>query len=402
VEKIFYYIFMITGADNMDAVVLGGAGVIGSYVVKCLSQSDVFSNVYLADYNEEKAKEISKRLSNVDYRYLDATDGKSLHKSLEGADIAVNCIGPFYKFAPLILKTAIERGVDYVDVCDDYDITQTLLDDFHKQAVDAGVTCIVGLGASPGLTNVIAAFAAEELSSVKDIRIYVTRGIAEEAGEAIPYHMLHCWLGEIPIYKNGVLEKAKGLVDGEEYVTFPEPFGQAPVYYFGHPETVTIPRYIKGVNNVWCKGTFFPPEFRQALVQIESLGLISETPINVKGYEVTPLDFLASYVASMAQKLSMSGLHVPSGGAVMVEVSGEKDSQPKTYRFAGTSHMREGTATPAALAARMIAQDQIYSPGVQAPEGCVPPKIFLNFLLKEKLFGDVWMTVTEKITGRLP
>ncbi len=384
----------------MKTVVLGGAGVMGSYVVKCLSESEIFSHVCIADVTEARATEINKDNEKVEYIHLDATDKKSLSQSLKDADVVVNCIGPFYKFAPPIVKAAIAQGVDYVDICDDYDITQTLIDGFHKQAVNAGVTCIIGLGASPGLTNIIAAYASHMLSSVKDIRIYVTRGIEEEAGGAIPYHMLHCWLGEVPIYKDGAFQKAKALIDGEEYVTFPEPFGQAPVYYFGHPETVTIPRYVKGVENVCCKGTFFPPEFRQALLQVQSLGLLSEEPVNVKEYEITPLDFLAAYIGSLGERMSASS-KIPVGGAVMVEVSGEKDSQPKTYRFAGTSRMREGTAIPAALGAQMIAQGGIKSPGVQAPEACVPPEQFLNNLIGEKAFGDVWITFTEKMMGQI-
>ena len=203
----------------------------------------------------------------------------------------------------------------------------------------------MGLGASPGITNAIAAYASSTLTSVEEIKIYVTRGIEEEAVGAIPYHMLHCCPGEIPIYKDGTHRKARGLVDGKEYAKFPEPFGGAKVYYFGHPETVTLPRYIEGVKNVCCKGTFFPSEFRDVLLQVHSLGLLSEKPINVKGNEVAPLDFMASFIPSM--------------------------------------------------------QKQIGAMGYKAPEACVPPKKFINVLLEDELFGDVWMGVTEKIEGQL-
>jgi len=386
----------------MKAVVLGGAGVVGSYAVDFLSKMDTFSKVYIADINESRAKKISNTSEKIEFIYTDVTDEKSINKSLEDADIAINCVGPFYKFAPKILKTVIKKGIDYVDVCDDYDITESLIDDYHKQAVDAGVTCIIGLGASPGLTNIIAAFGASQLTKVDSIKIFVTRSIEEEAGGAIPYHMLHCWLGDIPIYKDGRFQKAKGLVDGEEYASFPKPFGQVPVYYFGHPETVTLPRYIKGVKNVCCKGTFFPSQFRDALIQLESLGLLSEEPINVYGQKIKPIDFTVQYVDVLRKKVIQSGVKIPPGGAVMVEVSGEEDSQPKTIRYAGTSHMRQGTATPAAVGARMIAEGDIKSPGVQAPEACIPPEDFIMSFLELEGFGDVWFTLTQKMTGGLP
>ena len=383
----------------MKATVLGGAGVEGSYVVKRLSKSDIFSEICIADISEVRGKEISNKYENVNYIHLDATDKKSVIKSLKDTDVAVNCIGPFYKFAPPIMEAAIECGIDIIDICDDYDMTQTLIDNYHEKAVNAGVTSIVGLGASPGITNIMVALAAKNLTSVEDIGIYVVRGIKEEAGGAIPYHMMHCWLGKIPIYQNGEFKMVNGLTDGEEYVTFPEPFGQAPVYYFGHPESVTLPRYIDGVENVACKGSFFPPEFRQALIQIQALGLTSEESIDVKGNKIKPVDFLAGYLNSLGEKISATTSNIPTGGSVMVKVSGEKDGDPKTFQFAGTSRMREGTATPASIGAEMIAQGEIKSPGVQAPEACVPPEVFIGKLIQEESFGDTWITVKQKITG---
>ena len=381
----------------MKIVVLGGAGVIGSYAVKYLSNMDTFSKIIIADSNEKKAKEISKISKKIDFKKTDATDEKSLKSVLKDVDIAINCIGPFYKFAPKIINSVIEAGIDYVDVCDDYDTTEKLLDNYDKKAKDAGTTCIVGLGASPGLTNIIASFAAHQLTSVDSIKVYVTRSIKEEAGGAIPYHMLHCWLGEIPIFKDGRFQKVRGLIDGEECAIFPEPFGQSMVYYFGHPEQITLPRYIKGVKNVCCKGSFFPSEFRNALLQIQSLGLLSEDSINVYGNEIKPIDFTIGYLDKIRKKIIKKSGKIPLGGSVMVEVSGKDDDEPKIIRYSGISHMRQGTATPAAVGAKMIAEGNIKKPGVNAPEGCVSPEEFVMRFLDIQGFGDVWFTVTQKM-----
>ena len=385
----------------MKAVVLGGAGVEGSYAVKCLAESNTFSEICIADINREKGEELSKTNEKLDYKYLDVTDKQNLSLVIEDADVVVNCVGPFYKYAPLILETTIAKGINYVDICDDYDATQIILDKFHKEAEKAGVTCIIGLGASPGLTNILAAYSAEKLTSVKDITVYVTRGLQEEAGGAIPYHMLHCWIGEIPVFRNGRFEKARGLVDGKEYTKFPEPFGETAVYYFGHPETVTLPRYIQGVENVCCKGTFIPNEFREALLQVEAFGLLSDQPILVKGHEITPLDFTASFIGVLGKRILSSGLKTPIGGSVMVKVVGEKDGEPMMYQYAGTARMKEGTATPAAVGVEMLAKNEITKHGVYALEGCIPPEKFLNNLVGREGFGDVFITIQQKFTGEL-
>ena len=381
----------------MKAIVFGGAGIVGSFAVKFLSTMDTFSKVIIADINESTAKQIKKTSDKIDYTKIDVTDDKNLSTALNDADIAINCVGPFYKFASRIINATISKGINYVDVCDDYDTTEKLLDNYNKKAKDVGVTCIIGLGASPGLTNIIAAFASNQLTTVESIKVYVTRSIEEEAGGAIPYHMIHCWLGEIPIFNNGRFQKARGLIDGEEYTKFPEPFGQSAVYYFGHPETVTLPRYINGVKNVCCKGSFFPFEFRDALLQLQSLGLLSEETINVMGQQIKPLDFTAKYIESLRKRVILKSKNIPSGGSVMVEVSGEKDSEPKTIKYAGTSHMREGTATPAVIGAKMIAEGEIKKHGVYAPEGCVSPEKFIINFLGDKGLGEVWVTVTQKM-----
>ncbi len=43
----------------MKAIVLGGAGVEGSYAVECLSKMETFTEVLIADVAETRAKELS-------------------------------------------------------------------------------------------------------------------------------------------------------------------------------------------------------------------------------------------------------------------------------------------------------------------------------------------------------
>ena len=386
----------------MKAVVFGGAGVVGSYAVQSMARMNTIDTIVVADADEKRAQEIVKTNSKIDFIKVDATDEKSLQKSLDGADVAVNCIGPFYKFAPKIMNAAIQKGVNYVDICDDYDATETLLDDYHQPAKDAGVTCIVGLGASPGLTNIIAAFGASQMTHVKEIKVFVVRSIEEAGGGAIPYHMMHCFLGKIPIYKNGRFEKAQGLVDGEEYVTLPPPVGQIPVWYFGHPETVTLPRYIKGVQNVCCKGSYTPQLFRDELVKMEALGLTSDKPIMLPGGQsMKPQDFAAGYIRVIRQRALDAVKPNQTGGSVLVHVSGDINGNPTVFELSGSSDMRSGTGTPAAVGAKMLAERTIKKPGVYAPEGCIPPQNFIMNFMSIEGFGEVWLTSTQKMTAAL-
>jgi saccharopine dehydrogenase-like NADP-dependent oxidoreductase len=81
----------------------------------------------------------------------------------------------------------------------------------------------------------------------------------------------------------------------------------------------------------------------------------------------------------------------------MVEVTGKDEEQTKTIRYSVISHMRHGTATPAAIVAKMIAEGNINQTGVNAPEGCIPPEEFVMSFLNIQGFGDAWLTITQNL-----
>jgi saccharopine dehydrogenase-like NADP-dependent oxidoreductase len=83
----------------------------------------------------------------------------------------------------------------------------------------------------------------------------------------------------------------------------------------------------------------------------------------------------------------------------MVEVTGKDEEQTKTIRYSGISHMRHGTATPAAIGAKMIAEGNINQPGVNAPEGSIPPEEFVMNFLNIQGLGDAWFTITQKMNA---
>ena len=79
----------------------------------------------------------------------DALDPESIKSAIEGADVVLNCVGPFYKSVKIILGAVLESGVNYVDVCDDVDVTLDILA-WDKKAKDFGVSACIGMGSSPG------------------------------------------------------------------------------------------------------------------------------------------------------------------------------------------------------------------------------------------------------------
>ncbi|MEM2947281.1 MAG: saccharopine dehydrogenase NADP-binding domain-containing protein [Candidatus Bathyarchaeia archaeon] len=113
----------------MRVTVLGGAGTIGSMAVRILASSGMFSEVVIGDVAYEKAKKLASEIGvkGVSAVKIDVTDSSKLQKTIKGSDVVLSCVGPFYKYAPIVLKSSIAAEVNHVDICDDVDATEALL-----------------------------------------------------------------------------------------------------------------------------------------------------------------------------------------------------------------------------------------------------------------------------------
>lgn len=361
--------------------VLGAGGVIGEHVVRSLATNRDDSQIIAGDVDDDGAGELESISSNVTFNHVDVTEPSSLTNTIQSVDLVVNCVGPFTRFGTAVLDAAIDTGTDYIDVCDDYDAIDPLLDR-HQRAQEAGIAAVVGLGASPGITNVLVSLANTELTAIETVSINVTRSILAAAGPAIPYHLFNSWLGEVPTYTEGERRTVEGLRDGSRTVHFPEPFGERTVYYFGHPESLTLPRVFESLDDVSVRGNFVPATFRTALLDMHDLGLLDEQPMTVSGREIAPVEFAASMLERIGTRVAMDAGTFPDGGAVVVEIEGHEEGRTVVHRYAGTSTMQQATSHAAALGAEFVLDGQLKrDAGVWPPEAVIPPKPFIETLL---------------------
>ena len=365
--------------------VLGGCGAVGSVAVKALAKLDAFGEVVIGDINIQKAKALEKEigLKKVTAAKVDALDPDSIKTAIEGSDLVLNTTGPFYKYVLTVLQAVIESGIDYIDVCDDYDVTVDILK-MSDQARDAGVTAVVGLGSSPGTTNLLAKFAAETLLDETDsIDIYHAHGGEPIEGEGVIGHRFHCMTSDVPMYLDGKLKYVKFFEeDGlalRENVDFYMLGKGITVYPYPHPEQITLPQYIK-CNRVTNKGTVLPAEYYDLTRRLVQSGLSSREPLEVNGKKIVPYDFALAYIIRERDRILKKVNFGSQRGAVKIVVAGKKDEKKQIYIFHLASQseaLGEGTGIPAAVGCLMMADGEIDRPGVYPPEGCVDPLKFL-------------------------
>jgi len=366
-------------------VVLGGCGAVGSVAVRTLARQDTFSEIVIADINLERASglaaDVGPKATAVKF---DADDKSSIRSVIKGADIVLNCVGPFYKTVKLILSVVIDEKINYIDICDDVDVTLDILE-WDKKAKEAGILALIGMGNSPGATNLLGKFAYEMLDETQSIDIFHAHGGEPFEGEGVIGHRFHCMTIDCPMFLDGELKYVKyfepsGIALRQSF-DFPV-LGEVPLYPYPHPEQVTMPRYLK-VRQVTNKGSVVPNEYYNLTRDLCGLGLANRKPLDVKGVSVTPYDFAVAYIIRERERIIKETNFGSQKGCCSVVVKGKKDGKYKEYRFhlaSQTQALGEGTGIPAAMGVILLQEGKITDKGVLPPEACMKPADFIGLL----------------------
>ena len=363
----------------MQALVLGGTGGMGQGVARDLIKQEQIKKVILGDINTDpnRLQDKLRASGKVSLNRIDVNDRDDLVRAIKDVDVVINCAGPFYKTAVPVARAAVEAKVNYIDICDDYEATDILFaSDIDHAAKGAGITVLTGMGSDPGTNNVIVKWYANQLDRVDEIALFWVVSIAELSGAAWD-HSLHMTIGKIPQYLDGKLEYVEGGT-GEETAEFLEPLGTCQVRYVGHPQPLTIPRYIKGVKRVVIKGALIPSWVDQLIREQRETGFLSKEPLEVKGTKVAPYDLTLQLWDAIPNHRDKG----PFASGLKVIVRGERRGKQVTFTADIVGRMAPGTGLPASIAALMLDAGDVTVKGVVAPEGCIDPGKFLAAFLQ--------------------
>jgi len=358
----------------MRALIIGGVGGMGQGVARDLVKQEHVSDVVLADLYPDQER-LSARLRESEKTTLvkmDVNDHDAMVNAFRDVNVVINTAGPFYKTAVPVAKAAVAAKVNYIDICDDYEGTEILFNsEIDRLAKEAGITVLTGMGSDPGTNNVLVKWFADRLDEVDDIYLYWVVSIAELAGAAWD-HSLHMTLGKIPQFINGELVYVEGGTDvvAEQFL---EPLGTCHVRYVGHPQPLTLPKYIKGVKNVIIKGALIPLWVDELIKEQKDTGFLNTEPIHIKGVEVTPYDM----ALKLWETIPAGRDNGPQSSGLKVIVKGTRNGDAVTYTADMVGRMAPGTGLPASIAALMMNAGDVAEKGVVAPEGCIDPDKFL-------------------------
>ncbi len=354
----------------MKLLVLGGCADMAAPLLKLLGEDQDVAAVTLADINVAKAAALSAECGpRFSAMRCDATDPATVCAAMRGHDATICYVGPFYRFEKPLAACAVETGVPYVSIADDYDAYLEVIT-LDESARKAGVKILTGFGNSPGLTQLLARKGYNEVQNPFRISVNWCAGSSEPVGPSNLMHLFHIFNGTTLQWMGGREVRVKTGA-GSKWVEFPPPVGRARVFYTGHAESVSLPRNLPGLEEVTLHGGVKPAYIVQLVKLMSDLRLTSSHLRRAR---------LARFFHPLENWFSSPGLDESVG---RVDVYGKNNGQvtQKTFTYAG--HIAEITSLPAYLAAKWLCLGKFNDKpgGVYAPEKLLDqPDEFLDHL----------------------
>lgn len=341
----------------MRVAILGAAGTIGPAIVRDLAESDEVERLDLLDLDGAAARAVAERhaAGRATAAAVDAGDPQALMLALEGCGLLVNAAA--YRVNLLAMDACLAAGCAYVDLGGLYHVTG---DQLARSAEfeERGLLALLGAGAGPGKTNVMAARAARELDRVDAVRCAsASLDTDPPEGLSTPY-ALTTLLDELTVapvvVRDGKPQEIEPMTNAGA-IRFPEPIGTRQSLFTLHSEVRTLPGSLDARE---C-------DFRLSL----------EPPV---------LDALVELRARSREEVAGLRPAPPSPrtySAQHVEARGERGGTPATVTVTASTVPHEAwglgggivsTASVAAAVARLYARGRIPRAGVLPPEACLP------------------------------
>lgn len=377
-----------------------GAGLQGIATALDLARNKNIEKIMLGDFNLERANEVAalcnkKYGPRVETVWCDVTDGDALVELIRGYDVCINEVN--YYFNCPIMEACLKAGVNYIDIGGLFVETVKQVK-YDQQFRDAGLLAIIGIGGTPGVTNVCAAWAADQLDTVSDIRFYCgcddwsTSTKTFEVTYAIETIMDEFHMKPVQ-YLNGKYVELEPR-SGVETVQYPGPVGEQTAYYLMHSEQGTIPESFKhkGLVNCTYKLGFAQP-ILDKLQFLHGLGFSNLEDMEVDGCKFRPVKVLKKLMDMQPEDPNAV---INDCDIIKTVVIGTKDGKKIKYsldmicrpvkewpELMGAQVYIGGAP---AWAAELMRTGVIDKKGALAPELCIPPVPFFEEAAKREMY----------------
>ncbi|MGD2205492.1 MAG: saccharopine dehydrogenase C-terminal domain-containing protein [Anaerolineae bacterium] len=373
----------------MRILALGGAGAVAKESTRDLVAFSDFDEIVIADHDIETAETLVTAIGDPRLKviHFDANDYDAMLHTFPKFDVVMN--GLPFKYDLPVNKACVAVGVPGCDLSSDD--PQFAL---HDEAVRKGITFVPGMGATPGITNMMVRRAIEILDQVETVDIYFAafRCLAPAPGlltttlwEFDP----HTQERPTTYYQDGKWHPTTPMSGGRR-IRFHEQIGEQMVYYVPHDESYTLPESIPGLKRASVRGCF-PPHVMRLMGALMKAGLLSDLPVRIGNQEMTTFDacreLLWAAPSSRENPVWAYGLVVEVTGARNGRraVCTYRNDHPPQEEWGGESAYFKNVGIPLSIGAQMIAHGQAEKKGVVPPELAFSAQPFFAELAKRQI-----------------
>ena len=394
-------------------ILMVGAGGVGSAAAKIAARRTFFETFVVTDYDLARAQRVVDGLADPRFvaAQVDASSADDVSRLARehGATHVFNAVDP--RFVMPIFDGAFAAGADYLDMAMSlsyphperpYEETGVKLGDaqFAKSAEweAAGRLCLAGIGIEPGLSDVFARYAADELfSEIDELGVRDGANLEVSGYTFAPSFSIWTTIEEC-LNPPVIFEKDRGwfttapFSEPETFV-FPEGIGPVECVNVEHEEVLLMPRWVDAKRVTFKYG--LGDEVINVLQVLHKLGLDATAKVKVGGVEVSPRDVVAACLpdpAGLGDKMSGK-----TCAGTWVKGLGKDGSPREVYLYHvvdnawsmaeyGSQAVVWQTAINPIVALELLAEGTWSGAGVLGPEA-LPPKPFLAKLVE---FGSPW------------
>jgi saccharopine dehydrogenase-like NADP-dependent oxidoreductase len=390
-----------------------GAGGVGSAVVPTALRRDFFEHLVIADYDERRARAAAERAADprVSAIRIDASKADDVATAIREHRIThvLNAVDP--RFVMPIFDGCLAGGADYLDMAMSLSKPHAdrphelpgvkLGDEQFAKAADweaAGRLALVGIGVEPGLSDVFARYAADELfSEIDEVGVRDGANLVVDGYDFAPSFSIWTTIEEC-LNPPAIWEAGRGWYvtppfSEPEVFDFPDGIGPVECVNVEHEEVLLIPRWVKAKRVTFKYG--LGDEFIGVLKTLHKLGLDRTEKVRVGGVEVSPRDVVAACLPDPAT--IGDRMHGKTCAGTLVTGRGKDVSDRAVYLFHVVDNawsMREygsqavvwQTAVNPVVALELLAKGAWKGTGVLGPEA-FDARPFLDLL---PVFGAPW------------
>ncbi len=257
-------------------VIYGACGRLGRLLTRALASRG--TAVIAAARDAAALERLAAEVTGIETEAVRLDDEAALRKLLERGAVLVNCVGA----SETLVRSALACGVDYVDSSGEQGFMRMVFERYGRQAAQADVFLLPGLGFDYAIGDCLARIAAEGREPLVELTVAYAIDRPGIGRDNVQHAARTPGAAEV-VFRDGAWVPLRFALD-LAFFDFPHPWGRRQMARYGAGEVITVPRHTqtRNVRTLITARTLVPhPAWLPVFPVLRPLvGWVRESPLN--------------------------------------------------------------------------------------------------------------------------